>query len=121
MASEIAPALKAFERRSPSEIIESHLPPLEILEEFRTPSSLDERMQEESEKDKPGSLFILTQYDDQLVFVPVGHPLTRQSPVISPRDYGLIVFEGLSTYKNALPLFLARMWRDWNDRLKGEK
>ncbi len=111
MALEIAPALKAFERRSPSEIIESHLPPPEILEEFRTPSSLDIQMREESKKNRPGSLFILTQYNGQLVFVPVGHPLTRQSPVVSPRDYGLGVFEGISNYKNALPLFLARMAR----------
>lgn len=111
MALEIVSALKALERQTPSEIIEAHLPPFEILEEFRIPSSLDLELRNESKRHRPGSLFVLTQYHDQLVFVPTGHPLTRQSPVISPRDYGLIVFEGLSNYSNALPLFLARMAR----------
>ena len=113
MPVDVEQALTGLERRTPVEIVEDHLPSLELLEEFRHPSSVDVEMRAIANAKRPGSVFISTFYNGKHIIVPEGHPLTRLSSVVSPvnKDYPTGCFEGLSLYGDALTLFNARMQR----------
>ena len=113
MVIETRQAIEALDAKSPGELVCEHLPPAEMLEEFRYPSSIDREMMALAKAKRPGSNFVSTFYNGKHIIVPEGHPLTRLSSVASPvnKDYPTGCFEGLSLYEDALTLFFARMQR----------
>ncbi len=116
--------IHSLDTLSVNEIVSSHLPSREVLEEFRLPSSLDMAARHEAEQFRMGSIFTSVNIGDRDVWVPMGHPLARMSPAVSPRDYALGVFEGMSLYDNKLPLFIARvnrLQRSLDGRLIGDR
>lgn len=120
----VADKIRGLDALSVGEIVKNHLPSPELLEEFRLPSSLDLAARKEAEQFRMGSMFISVNIGDKDVWVPEGHPLARSSPAVSPRDYALGVFEGMSLYNDRLPLFIARvnrLQRSLDGRLIGDR
>ncbi len=96
---------------SVKELAASHIPPIEILKDTVYPTTLDRHFIEIAKDKRPGSVFMSVHFKGRDYWVPEGHPMTRLSPEVSPKDYAPGVFEGMSLYGNHIPLFEAKMQR----------